>query len=95
MILMARFLCYAQLSHKKLFTMTIFQFPQFSPEAAKLWEEIPVEFQEEILDNVFCSHCRDAVRIIDYSGSVVSGDLRLKGNCAICGNQVARLVEGS
>lgn len=83
------------LYRKELFPMTIFQFPQFSPEAAKLWEEIPVEFQEEILDNVFCSHCRDVVRIVDYSGSVVSGDLRLKGNCAICGNQVARLVEGS
>ena len=75
--------------------MTIFQFPQFSPEAAKLWEEIPVECQEEILDNVFCSHCRDSVRIIDYSGSVASGDLLLKGSCAICGHDVARLVEGS
>jgi hypothetical protein len=75
--------------------MTIFQFPQFSPKAAKLWEEIPAEFQEKILDNVFCSHCRDSVRIVDYSGSVVSGDLLLKGNCAICGYVVARLVEGS
>ncbi len=75
--------------------MTIFQFPQLSPDAAKLWEEISVEFQEEILDNVFCSHCRDAVRIVDYSGSVVSGDLLLKGNCAICGHDVASLVEGS
>ena len=54
-----------------------------------------MEFQEKILDNVFCSHCRDSVRIVDYSGSVVSGDLLLKGNCAICGHQVARLVEGS
>ena len=75
--------------------MTIFQFPQFSLEAAKIWEEIPVEFQEIILDNVLCSHCRDSVRIVDYSGSVVSGDLLIKGNCAICGHKVARLVEGS
>ncbi len=75
--------------------MTIFQFPQFSPKAAKIWEEIPLEFQEKILDNVFCSHCRDSVRIVDYSGSVVSGDLLLKGSCAICGHNVARLLEGS
>ncbi len=75
--------------------MTIFQFPRFSPKAAKIWEEIPVEFQEILLDNVLCSHCRDAVRIVDYSGSVVSGDVLLKGKCAICGHDVARLVEGS
>ena len=75
--------------------MTIFQFPQFSPKAAIIWEEIPVEFQEKILDNVFCSHCRDSVRIVDYSGSVVSGDLLLKGNCTICGHNVARLHEVS
>ena len=80
---------------KELSTMTIFNFPQFSPKAAKIWEEIPVEFHEEVLDNVFCSHCRDSVRMIDYSGSVVGGDLLLKGNCAICGHKVARLVEGS
>ena len=75
--------------------MTIFQFTRFSPKAAKIWEEIPVEFQEILLDNVLCSHCRDAVRIVDYSGSVVSGDVLLKGKCAICGHDVARLVEGS
>ena len=75
--------------------MTILQFPQFSLEAAKIWEEIPVEFREKILENVFCSHCRDSVRMVDYSGSVVSGDLLLKGNCAICDHVVARLVEGS
>ncbi len=92
---MVRCLRYAPLYHKELSTMTIFQFPQFSPEAAKLWEEIPEEFQEMVLDNVFCSHCRDVVRIVDYSGSVVSGDLCLEGNCAICGHKVARLVEGS
>jgi hypothetical protein len=74
--------------------MSIFQFPQFSPKAAKIWAAIPVEFQEEILLNVYCSHCHDSVRIVDYSGSVVSGDLLLKGNCAICGHEVARLVEG-
>jgi len=75
--------------------MTIFQFPQFSLEAAKIWEEIPAEFQEIILDNVLCSHCRDSVRMVNYSGSVVSGEMLLKGNCAICGHDVARLVEGS
>ncbi len=75
--------------------MTIFQFPQFSLEAVKIWEKIPVEFQDTILSNVLCSNCRDSVRMVDYSGSVVSGDLLLKGNCAICGRTVARLVEGS
>jgi len=74
--------------------MTIFQFPKFSLEAAKIWEEIPVEFQDTILSNVWCSHCRVAVRIVDYSGSVVSGEVLLKGKCAICGYSIARLLEG-
>ena len=38
--------------------MTISQFKQFSLEAAKIWEEIPVEFQDTILSNVLCSPCR-------------------------------------
>lgn len=63
--------------------------------ADKIRAEIPVQFQDKILSNVYCPHCRDSVKIVDYSGSVVSGDLLLKGHCEICGHEVARLVEGS
>lgn len=63
--------------------------------ADKIWAEIPVQFQDKILSNVYCSHCRDSVKIVDYSGSVVSGDLLLKGHYEICGHEVSRLVESS
>ncbi|MEI6846693.1 MAG: hypothetical protein WCK32_01450 [Chlorobiaceae bacterium] len=75
--------------------MAIVQFPQFSQKAAEFWADIPMEYRAQILVNVFCSQCRDAVEIVDYSGSIVKGDLLLKGKCATCGHQVARLVEGS
>ena len=75
--------------------MTVLQFPQFSPAAAKFWVEVPLQFKKKILANVYCSHCGGSVKIVNYSGSIKSGDLLLKGNCANCGHEVARLVEGS
>lgn len=74
--------------------MSISAAPQFSTQASKAWATIPVEARQKILANVFCGNCRGAVTIIDFAGTVVSGDLVLKGNCAVCGHAVARLVEG-
>ena len=67
---------------------------QFTPQATKSWNTIPVEFQEKILENVFCSQCRVAVRIINYTGAIKDGDLLLRGNCAVCEHEVVRLLEG-
>jgi len=75
--------------------MTLLQFPQFSPAAAKFWAKIPKEIKKKILANAYCFHCRDTVKIVNYSGSVKAGDLLLKGDCANCGHEVVRLVEGS
>ena len=54
-----------------------------------------MQFKKEILANVYCSHCRGSIKIVNYTGSINNGDLLLKGNCANCGHEVARLVEGS
>lgn len=75
--------------------MAIIKFPEFTPKAAAFWAKIDMQHRALILDNVVCGHCRCVVEIIDYSGSIVSGDLLLKGKCARCGHDVARLVEGS
>lgn len=75
--------------------MAIFNFPEFSPDAAEFWAAIPMQYREQILLNVFCSRCRKAVEIVDYSGAMMKGDLLLKGKCSTCGHNVARLVEGS
>jgi hypothetical protein len=75
--------------------MAIIAFPEFSQQAAAFWANIDTQQRARILDNVFCGHCRGAVEIVAYSGSMMSSDLLLKGKCAKCGNDVARLVEGS
>ncbi len=65
-----------------------------SSKAAKLWAAVPVKSRDLLLANVYCSRCRGGVRITSISGKVVGGDLVLNGNCAVCGNAVARVVEG-
>jgi hypothetical protein len=67
---------------------------QFTPKAAKFWNAIPVEFQQKILEKVFCSKCGVGVRIINYTGAIKDGDLLLRGNCAVCEHEVVRLLEG-
>jgi hypothetical protein len=69
--------------------------PPFTPAAQKLWNAIPPVHQEQILDNVYCRHCRGAVRMVDYTGTVDQGDLRLQGRCAACGGLVVHIVETS
>lgn len=74
--------------------MTISKLPQFTPKAAERWATVPATIKSQLLANVFCSHCRDVVKIVDYKGTVSSGNLVLDGSCAVCGNGVARVIEG-
>ncbi len=74
--------------------MTVSKLPQFTPKAAEFWATIPAAIKPQLLANVFCSHCRDVVRIVDFKGTVSRGDLVLDGNCAVCGNRVTRVIEG-
>ena len=67
----------------------------FAPSAIRLWEAIPELHREQILNNVYCSHCPDMCRIEDFTGIKESGDLILRGFCARCGNVVVRLIETS
>src|SRR5450759_4329610 len=76
-------------------TMTVVQLPRLSAQASKLWNAIPTDARRKILANVFCGHCRGAVSIVNVAGTVKGGDLVLNGNCAVCGHNVARHVEGS
>jgi hypothetical protein len=74
--------------------MTVSKLPEFTPKAAEFWATIPASVKPQLLANVFCGHCRGAVKIVDYKGSVKDGDLVLNGRCAVCGGEVARLIEG-
>ena len=73
--------------------MSIESAPEFTPQVAKLWDMLTEESKPILLAHVICSKCRHVVTIKNYSGTVVSGNLLLSGECAECHGNVARLVE--
>jgi hypothetical protein len=66
----------------------------FTQQATRFWRAIPEDARAKLLTNVYCGHCRDAVSIANVTAAVKRRDLLLKGNCATCGHEVVRLVEG-
>jgi hypothetical protein len=68
---------------------------KFTPQAKALWDRIPEAYQQKLLSNVYCTHCRDSVTITNYTGTVKGGNLLLVGLCAVCRTDVARLIEKS
>ena len=68
---------------------------QFSKQAAVLWGTIPREGREKILKNVHCVKCPGPVEIVRFTGEEQNGDVILRGSCAQCGHEVARVVETS
>ena len=59
---------------------------QFSKDAMKQQNKIPSDIQNKLLSNVFCSHCKQAVTIVDFSAQVLDGNLLLAGKCKTCNN---------
>lgn len=68
--------------------------PSFTGPGERLWAAVPAEAQARVLNNVWCAHCRQATRMIDYRGRIQKGDLLLEGHCVACGGRVVRLLEG-
>lgn len=77
---------------KSLPTKALDEF-SLTPQAQKIWDSIPGDFQVKILNNVWCSSCSDTTGIGSVSGNVEKGMLILKGICTRCGNPVARVIE--
>ena len=67
------------------------QISQFSAEL--LWSKIPSNFQARILEAVWCSHCRTAVKLDAYSVHEIGDSVILHGVCPDCGGQVRRYIE--
>ena len=63
-------------------------------KALKIWMELPADIRSKILSNVWCSDCRTAVTICDYSADFDGGVVVLRGFCGTCGHKVARVLEG-
>ena len=66
---------------------------QFTPEAEKLWQAIPPDKQELLLQNVWCGQCAEMTTITEFSGREVRGDLVLTGIWAACGETVTRVIK--
>ncbi|TPG88094.1 hypothetical protein EAH72_33760 [Pseudomonas caspiana] len=47
-----------------------------------------------LVTNVWCTQCRDATTIADFSGRIERGNLVLQGRCETCASAVARVIEG-
>jgi len=67
---------------------------KFDKKAMQKFNEIPDDMKSKLLSNVYCSKCKDMVKIVDFEGAIDKDDLVLRGKCANCSGQVARLIEG-
>jgi hypothetical protein len=61
--------------------------------AARIWDAIPPKDRKKLLATAWCSHCREEVKLKDYSGSVKAGNVVLVGTCSECGGAAFRIVE--
>ncbi len=64
-----------------------------TPQAFRIWINIPGNIQLKILNNVWCRTCSDTTGIGSVSGKIEKGMLILKGICTRCSNPVARVIE--
>lgn len=62
-------------------------------KAMQKFNQIPDDVKSKILSNIYCSHCKDTVKIVDFEASIDGNDLVLKGKCENCSGKVARLIE--
>lgn len=65
-------------------------------DAWKIWNDISEEYQEKILNAVWCTKCKTSVRIKDYTVTFREGysdDVCFDGKYSICGVDVTRVLE--
>lgn len=67
---------------------------KFDKKAMQKFNQIPDDIKSKILSNVYCSNCKNVVKIVDFEASMDGGDLVLRGKCDNCSGKVVRLIEG-
>lgn len=72
---------------------TVIQFPKFTADAKRRWDQIPEGDRKIIMDNVFCGNCSGASSMQLREGKMSDRSLVLQGVCKKCGSEVARVVE--
>jgi hypothetical protein len=71
----------------------VIQMPKFTDDAKRRWLQIPVAWQKELMDNVWCGECRGVTTIRIQDGEMIGKSLALRGTCKKCGGAVARVIE--
>ena len=64
-----------------------------TPQALRIWINIPGNIQMKTLNNVWCRTCLDTTGIGSVSGKIEKGLLILRGICIRCGDPVAWVIE--
>ena len=67
---------------------------KFDKKAMQKFNQIPDDIKSKILSNVYCSNCKNVVKIVDFEASMDGSDLVLRGKCDNCSGKVVRLIEG-
>ena len=62
-------------------------------KALEKWNSISTEFQNKLIDNVFCSKEGKATTIIDFTIKNHKYGIVFEGKCKKCGTKVVRVVE--
>ena len=71
----------------------VIQLPKFTPDARSRWDQVPESVRKEILDCVWCSHCRIGTSLQLRVGKMSGRSLVLQGTCKKCGGEAARVIE--
>lgn len=74
---------------------TVIQMQKLSTEAKRRWSQVPESFRKEILDSVWCSHCKTGTPMQLRDGKMSGRSLILQGTCKNCGGEAARVIEPS
>ena len=75
--------------------MSVEQLPDFTPAARQRWETIPADIRPKLLANDYFVHCEKETTITNFKGTMQGLDLLLIGECLLCHEGVARVIEGA
>jgi hypothetical protein len=71
----------------------VIQMPKLTIDAKRRWDQVPESIRKEILNSVWCSHCRGGSPMQLREGKMSGRSLVLQGTCKKCGGEAARVIE--
>lgn len=72
---------------------TVVPLPRFTGEAKKRWHQVPEAERNEIMEAVWCGHCKTGTPLQLREAKMSGRSLVLQGTCKKCGGEAARVLE--